>query len=168
MMTRPITILFVAAVFSCSVPALAQSARRGAAAADPDVKELAAYTLTLDTLNKIDRVNKAMIANIQKDPKYAERIKLATELAGLKKKDETTDADDKRIEQIEARIEQLDAATATGEGANTLNGMERRIAGLPPLASALKAEGVTPREYAKFTMAVVQAGFASAGQQLSE
>lgn len=169
MMIRAITILSAVTWLCWSSAALAQAPRRGAAAAaDPDMKELAAYTLTLDTLNKMDRVNKAMIANIQSDPKYTERVKAGKELAELKKKDDTTEAEDKRIEQLEARIEQLDAANDSGGDAKTLTDMERKIAGMPALAGALKAEGVAPREYAKFMMALVQASFALAGQRLAE
>jgi hypothetical protein len=51
----------------CSSPTFAQAARRKAAD-DPDMKELASYTLTMDGLNKVDAANKAMIAAIKKDP----------------------------------------------------------------------------------------------------
>ena len=146
----------------------AQAGRRSSAA-DPDMKELAAYTLTLDTLNRVDRVTKAMIANVQKDPKYAERIKLSKELAELKKKDEPTEAEEKRIETIEARLEQIEQADDQDSGSSdTLTDMEHRIAGLPPLAAALKQEGMAPREYAKFMMAMMQAGFTVAAKQMTE
>jgi hypothetical protein len=166
MPTRLITILSVAALVLAS-PALAQTGRRGTPASDPDMKELASYTLTMETLNRIDRANRAMVASLQKDPKYAERIKLGKELDALKKKDETTDAEDKRIADLEARIEQFDAANDMGGGdAKTLTDLERKISAMPPLAGALKAEGVTPREYAKFTLAILQAGFVVAARQM--
>ena len=165
---RSITILSFTALLVAS-PTLAQ-ARRGAASADPDMKELAAYTLTMDTLNRVDRATRAMAANLQKDPKYAERIKLGKELDALKKKDQTTEAEDKRIEELEARIEQLDNASDKDDDgdAKTLSDMERKIAAMTPLANALKAEGLTPREYAKFMMAMLQAGIAVAAKQMTE
>jgi hypothetical protein len=170
MHNRLATVLSITALLLfCPIVASAQASR---AAADPDMKELAAYTLTMDTLNRIDRANRLMVANLQKDPKYAERIALGKELDALNKKDEPTDAENKRIEQIQARIDQLDAADDQDDDDDgpdqTLSDMERKIAGIAPLAAALKAEGVSPREYAKFTMAMLQAGFAAAGQQMAE
>jgi hypothetical protein len=153
-------------LYSSSI-ASAQTARRSTAA-DPDMQELASYTLTMDTMNRIDRAMRAMAVNIQKDPKYAERIKLKKELDALKKKDETTEAEDKRMEQIEARLEQLDAADDGKDGdTNTLSDMERKIGNMPVMANALKQEGVTPREFAKFSMAMLQGAMTLAGQQMS-
>jgi hypothetical protein len=57
----------IALLLLCSSPTFAQAARRKAAD-DPDMKELASYTLTMDGLNKVDAANKAMIAAIKKDP----------------------------------------------------------------------------------------------------
>jgi hypothetical protein len=159
-MPKPLVTILFALVLAASSPAAAQTV-------DPELKELAAYTLTVDTLNRIDRANKAMLVNIQNDPKYGERIKLGKELDALKKKEETTEADDKRIEELEARIEKIDAANDDGTEAKTIADMERKIAAMPPFANALKTAGLTPREYAKFTMAMVLAGFAVAGQELS-
>jgi chorismate mutase len=169
MSTRSLISSVAAIALLISSTAHAQAGRRPAAAADPDLKELEAYTLTMDTLNKIDRANRAMIAALQKDPKYAERIKLGQELAALKKKSETTEADDKRIEDIEARIEKFDEANQKDDGpSNTLSDIERKINAMPGMAAALKQEGVTARDYAKFTMAVVQAGFALGAKQMTE
>src|SRR4051794_26861544 len=116
MRTPMVTILSFAALVVCSSPAVAQTGRRSTAAADPDMKELAAYTLTMDTVNKIDRAMHTMMANMAKDPKYAEQVKLQKELDALKKKDETTAAEDKRMEQIEARLEQLEDQSSTDTG----------------------------------------------------
>lgn len=153
----------------CSSSLAQAQAARHSAASDPDMKELASYTLTMDGLARMDRVNKAMFAAMQKDPKYAERIKLGKELADLKKKDETTEAEDKRIEQIEARIEQLDESNSSADtsDAQTLGDMEKKIASIPFMSAALKQEGVSPREYAKFTMAMLQASFGLMAKQMS-
>ena len=120
----------LALVVACSTPTFAQSARRNAAA-DPDMKELAAYTLTMDGLNKVDRVNKDIIAAIQKNP-------------GLAPKDDDSVGD-----------------------AKTLSDMEKKINAVPVMATALKQEGMSARDYAKFTMAMMQASFALIGKQMS-
>jgi hypothetical protein len=65
-----LTISSIALLLLCSTGAFAQTARR-TAVDDPDMKELAAYTLTMDAVNKVDAANKAMIAAIRKDPRLA-------------------------------------------------------------------------------------------------
>ena len=130
-MSKPlVTISSIALLFVCSSAAFAQGARRKAAD-DPDMKELAAYTLTMDGLNKVDRVNKDMIAAIKKNPSLAP-------------KDDDSAGD-----------------------AQTLSDMEKKINSMPVMAGALKQEGMSAREYAKFTMAMMQAGFAVVGKQMS-
>ena len=136
--------------------------------ADPDLREMAAYTLTLDTLSKVSRVNQALYAAMKKDPRYAEQAKLRQELDAIQKKDETTEADDKRQEAIEARLEALeksdDDSMNMGDAKN-LDEMAARVQKFQPMLAALKAEGMAPREYAKFVMALIQAGFAAGMQK---
>jgi hypothetical protein len=126
-----VTISSVALLLVCSTSLFAQGARRKAAD-DPDMKELASYTLTMDALNKVDAANKAMIAAIKKDP-------------SLKPKDDDDSAGD----------------------AKTLGDMEKKINGMPVMASALKQAGMSARDYAKFTMAMMQASFALMAKQMS-
>jgi hypothetical protein len=125
-----LTISSLAIALVCSSTISAQGARRKAAD-DPDMKELAAYTLTMDALNKVDAANKAMIAAIQKNP-------------SLKPKDDDAGGD-----------------------AKTLSDMERKINSMPVMASALKQSGISARDYAKFTMAMMQASFAEVAKQMS-
>lgn len=163
----PLVVTALTALLLCS-PASAQTGRRNTAS-DPDMKELAAYTLTMDSLNKIDRVNRDLAAALEKDPKYGERIRIGKELAQLKAKSETTPADDKRIEELEARADKLDEANDAKDSsdAKTLSEMEQKINSIPPMAGALRQEGVSARDYAKFMLAMMQAGFAAAAQQMS-
>lgn len=123
------TISSLAVLLVCSSSASAQARRK--AADDPDMKELAAYTLTMDGLNKVDRVNRDMLAAIKKDP-------------SLKPKDDDASSD-----------------------AKTLGDMEKKMNAIPVFASALKQEGMSARDYAKFTMAMMQAGFALVGKQMA-
>jgi hypothetical protein len=96
-------------------------------------------------------------------------MKLSKELDALKKKEERTEAEDKRVEDLEARIEKLDAANDNDEGpTNTLSDMERKVNSIPYMSAALKQEGVSARDYAKFTMAMVQASFALGAKQMTE
>jgi hypothetical protein len=157
--------LFVAAT---STPLLAQS--------KADEKELAAYTLTLATLKKVVAATRAMSEEMMNDPKYQQLMKfdeqieaLEKELEPLQAKDEPTEADeakmDSLLEQIEKareRKEQAEEAMSSDSpdmnNAQTLDDMERAFAKIGPMTRALKREGLSPREYAKFTMAMLQAG----------
>src|SRR5262247_4655138 len=57
-----------------------QPAAPQSASADPDLKELSAYTLTMDTVDKIDRAMQAVASELKKDPRFAEQARLAGEL----------------------------------------------------------------------------------------
>ena len=125
----------------------------------------------MDTLNKVDRAMRSFAVEIKKDPRYAEATRLEAELKALEKKfqeqeTEPSAADLKRGEAIEARLEVL-----KGEGSlnmsdsQTINDMAAKIQKLPAMASALQREGLTAREFAKFTLAILQAGLAAGLQK---
>src|SRR5688500_8512426 len=94
----------LAVVLSIANPSAQQSAA-SKAQTDADMKELASYTLTLETLNKVDRAMRAAFVEMKKDPRFAEAAKLEAELKALKKKEEPTEADEKRQEELEQRLE---------------------------------------------------------------
>jgi predicted RNase H-like nuclease (RuvC/YqgF family) len=149
-----------------ALPLALGSPQRTAAAADPDLKELSTYTLSMDTLNKVERAMRAMMIEMQKDPKFQEMERAKAELATLKAKEETTDADDKRIEALEARIETLENdGPLNMNNAQTISEMAAAIQKEPRMTAALQREGLTPREYAKFMLAMLQAGFAAGMQK---
>jgi hypothetical protein len=138
------------------------------ASADADLRELAAYTLTMESLNKVVRINEAMYVALKKDPRYGEQVRLQQELDALKKKDETTEAEDKRMEDIGARLEVLEEAnkdTVNMGDAKNITEMAAQVQKFPPLSAALRAEGMAPRDYAKFMLAMIQAGFAAGLQK---
>lgn len=135
--------------------------------ADADMKELATYTLTMETLNKVDRATRAMMADIKNDPRYIEEQKLKTEMDALRKKDEPTDADQKKIEELEAKLEALESRNSLNVAdANTIDEMAARFQKEPIMVNALKREGLTAREYSKFLLASLQAGVAAAVQKM--
>jgi hypothetical protein len=130
---------------------------------DADAKEIAAYRLTNDGLNKVRTANRAMIVEVRKDPKFQELARIEAEAKALEEKDERTEADDKRLEELNAKQEQLSEAYSgvSLNDAKTLTDMEKRIAQFAPMANGLRAAGMPPREYAKFTLALLQAGMAA-------
>jgi hypothetical protein len=151
-----------ALVVSLAVPAF-----QAAKPADADLRELSTYTLTLDTLNKVDRAMRGMMVEMRKDPKFQEIQRLQAELEALKKKDETTEAEDRRVETLGQRIEELEseASPLRMNDAATISEMAAGIQKEPRLAGALRREGLTPREFSKFMLAMLQAGFAAGMQK---
>jgi hypothetical protein len=144
----------------------AQGARPGEA----DLKELANYKLTMATVEKVKVATRAMIAEIKKDPKYQQLLKLEAEIEALEKKDERTDAEDEKLAALNEQKDKLetsaDSPLSLGQ-ADSLTEMEAGIRKSPPIANALQSAGMTPREYATFMMAMIQAsmvaGFKKAG-----
>ena len=134
---------------------------------DPDLKELSTYTLTMDTLNKADRAMRAAMAEVKKDPKFQEVQKLKAELEAIQKKDDPTEAEQTRAETIERRIDELEEQVTpmNMKDASTISEMAASIQKEPRVANALQREGLAPREFAKFMMAMIQAGFAAGMQK---
>jgi hypothetical protein len=149
------------------VVSLAMPAAQSPKPMDADLKELSAYTLTIDTLNKVDRAMRGVMVEMKKDAKFQELQRLQGELDALKKKDDTTEEEDRRIETLGLRIEELEseANPLRMNDAATISEMAAMIQKEPRLAGALQREGLTPREFSKFMLAMIQAGFAAGMQK---
>ena len=144
--------------------AVAQTAAQG----DADTKEVAAYRLTTDNLARAAAATRAMVAELQKDPKFQQIAKLGAEIDALEKaveaKEEPTDAELEKLAALKAQYEELEQSFSAGISmgdSDTLSDMERNIASFPILANSLRAAGMTPREYAKFTMALFTSAMAA-------
>jgi hypothetical protein len=148
-----IVCVVIAAVMSAAPAA-------GQAGQDADAKEISSYRLTMDVVNKVAAATRVMITELKKDPKFQEAAEVDAEIEAIEKKETTTEADDARLEKLNARKEELSKAMeglSMGD-ADTLSDMEARIRQVPPLMAGLRAASLTPRDYAKFTMAALQAG----------
>jgi hypothetical protein len=134
---------------------------------DPDLKEMSTYLLTMETLNKVDRAMRSVIVELKKDPRFQESERLEAELEKLRAKEEPTEADEKRIEAIEQRQEELEktANPVNWNNAKTLNEMAAAVQKFPPLMNALQREGLSAREFSKFMLGMIQAGFAAGMQK---
>jgi hypothetical protein len=128
---------------------------------DADSKEIAAYRLTGTGLTKVVNVNRTLIQQMLQDPNVREAEKIGAEIEALEKKDSPTEADDKRLQDLRVKQEQLEDSSDNplGGDTRTLSEMEARIKKYPPLTQALQKEGMPPREYAKFWLAFIQAAF---------
>jgi septal ring factor EnvC (AmiA/AmiB activator) len=145
-------------LFCIVCPVLASGAQK---TDEADSKEISAYKLTTAGLAKVVNVNRALIQQMLQDPKVKEAEKVSAEIDALEKKDQLSDAEEKRLKELRARQEQLEDSTDNplGGDAKTLSEMEGRIKKYPPLVQALQKEGMSPREYAKFWLAFIQAAF---------
>ena len=152
-----------------AISLLASPSQAARSRADADLKELSTYTLSMETLHKVDRAMRTFAVEMKKDPKYQEAMKLEADIKALEKKfqeTEPSDADQKRLEDMEARLEALkDDGSLNMNDANTISDMAAKIQKFPPMVSALQREGLTAREYAKFMMAMLQAGLAAGFQK---
>lgn len=144
------------------VGAASQAAAQGRRTAqnDADMAELAAYRLNTATLQKVTVALQNFQKALEADPKYKSYMAAQKELEALRAKDEPTEADDRRIEALEQEIEKTSREMDGGD-AQTLGDMERAIARMPYMPDALAKSGLTPREYAKFSLAMLQAGMAA-------
>lgn len=128
---------------------------------DADAKEIASYRLTSAALAKVVNVNRAMLIQMQQDPKVQEALKVDKAIEALEAKDELTEAEQKQLDALRERQDQLEDSADNPLGGDTksLGEMEARIKEYPPLMQALQKEGMAPREYAKFWLAFIQAAF---------
>ena len=149
-----------ALLVACLVPSALWA--QGSKLDDADAKELASYRLTMDTVNKVAAATRAMMTELKQDPQFQKLQKIEAELEALNKKEEPTDADVQRMEALAAEKEKLEEAHDLNLGsANSLDEMEAQISKTPVMARSLQKAGLTPREYSKFMMAMVQAAFAA-------
>jgi hypothetical protein len=135
---------------------------------DADAKEVASYRLTMEAVNKMALAMRAAADEAKKDPRYQELGRVKSELDTLRKKDEPSEAEQARIEELSTKEEQLEKQIE-GPGlfndANTLDEMEKAVRKEPLLSGALAKAGMPPREFAKFTVAMIGASFAAGMQK---
>lgn len=157
---RTLAVVSALAFAACPALARAQSAS--------DDKELASYRLTTAGLDKVARVYRDMAAELQKDPRYQELAKVEAQIKALEAKDSLTDAEQKELDDLNERSEKLsDDQSGAGDlgDAKTIDEMAARIKTFAPLSSALSKEGMSPHEYAVFSLALMQAGMAAGMQK---
>jgi hypothetical protein len=127
---------------------------------DPDAREIAAYRLSMEAVNKVAAATRVTIAELKKDPRYQEAAQLDAQIKAIQKKEETTPADDAKLEQLEAR---KDAVSESLQGlsmdnAASLSDMEAQLRKVPAMMAGLRAANLSPREYATFMLSALQAG----------
>ena len=130
-------------------------------AVDPDAKEMADYRLTMTGLQQFAQVMKALAVSLPKNPTFQKIEKLKAEQKAIENKEEPSDAEIERAEKLEEEIDALeDAMDFNISDAKTLAEMEARLKKSPELTSALRSAGLSARDYAKMTFALIGAAFA--------
>jgi hypothetical protein len=148
-------VLYMSVAVSAQVPG----------ANDPDAKELAAYRLTIPTLDKVMQATKLMVEAAKSDPRIAKRAALNAEIKKLEDKDELSDAEQARLEQLQAEAERAEESLFSGADSKTLSDMAAAMQREPLFAKGLAAAGLSAREYSKFLLAYFQAGMVAGMMQ---
>lgn len=144
-----------------TAPAAAQA---GSAAAD--TREVQAYRLTMPKLNQMNQAMADIYRQREADPAYKRLQSKKKELAALREKDEPTDAELERIDQLAAEIEEAEQAEDGSEDKDqSLSAMAQRMAAEPRVAGALKRASLAPREAATMQLALLQVAFAVGMQE---
>ena len=132
---------------------------------DRDVQELRQYRLTMPKVKQMAAATLAYAQAQARDPRVQARSQREKELTALEAKSEArlTQAEQKRIEELRAKLEAEDAEAARrGDDVEpkTLGDMARRIEREPDLANAIRSTGLTTREYSLLTLSFFNAMFA--------
>lgn len=131
-----------------------------------DERELQSYRLTMPKLKQLTQVYASLARVMRQDPKLQRMGTLRAEYEALERKDELSEADERRIEALSLEIERLDEAIdlegpagALSQG-RTIGEMAQAIDAHPQLSSAVKSAGLSSREFATLQLALMQASFA--------
>lgn len=148
------SIVVALAAISIAFPAVAD-AQRGSApapAANPDLAEYRAFRLTLPMLARVEAAMRSFTTAILNDPAYKPLIAAQREHDALERKSERTPKEDERMEALKAKLDASPLGLGAGpdpDSDQSLDELEAEIAKFPPMANALRANGITPRDYLK-------------------
>jgi hypothetical protein len=101
-----------------------------------------------------------MMVEMKKDPTFQDVARIEAEINALEKKDELTQAEQERLDGLIAKKEALEDSMGglSMSSARTLDDMVAQIKKIPPMMAGLEAAELSPREYSKFMLSMLQAG----------
>ena len=138
----------------------------GLVAAADDAKEVQSYRLSMPVVQKLGAVYKVAAAEEAKDPRKQQLAKKKAELKALESKEEPTEAEQQRmsvlVDEIERLEQEADAGTSSADNPKSLSEMAAKVDSVPALAAAVRAAGMTSREFATAQLALLQTGLAHA------
>ena len=124
---------------------------------DADMREIAAYKLTLPAIQKFQKAMGYIRDEAMKDPHYKKQLTLKADIKALEKKEERTEAEDTKLESMREELQQLEEKDDRGAKAETLADMAALADKMPIVANALRKAGLSSREYAVFSFALFSA-----------
>jgi hypothetical protein len=159
--------LFVAALAAVVLTAAPAPATAQGGAGQRDAAEVKAYRLTMDDIRKLAAASEAIGKAIAADPRYKEEQSVRQEIAALEKKDELSPADEKRLEELQGKLEKIEAKNSDRKNPETLDEMAKQIESEPAMANAIKSAGMTPRQYSLVMLVTAQSMMAHGFQKAS-
>lgn len=139
-----------------TAPAIAQGNTSAA-----DTREVQAYRLTMAKLKQLNQVMADLQRQRETDPASQPLRNKKRELATLSEKDDPSDAERERMDQLEAEIQEAEQAEEGAEDRDqSLSALAQRMAAEPRVAAALKRASLAPREAATMQLALFQVAFA--------
>lgn len=124
-----------------------------------DLQEVLDYRLSMTSLKQIEAVYAALAAEMQKDPEFRKLRTLRREYERLSDKDELTEAEAGRLEELEAELEALEESEDERsplpdlDDSSSLDELTQQIQNEPLLAAAVAKAGMKPREFATAQLA---------------
>lgn len=126
-----------------------------------DTREVLAYRLTLPKLKQLNAALADLSRQRESDPAAQQLARKKKELEALSAKDELTEAEQARIEQLEREIEEAEDPDAGDDSAQSLTAMAGRMQADPRTAAALKRAGLAAREAATLQLSFLQTALAA-------
>lgn len=106
-------------------------------------------------LDQAEAVAKAFSANVEKDPRMKRRLDAQREIAVLENKDDPTEAEQQRLDELQAIVG--DEPVDLGINGGSLSEISAQLTKIPAMSAALKTAGMPARDMAKFVVTAVQA-----------
>ena len=110
-------------------------------------------------LRKMATAGENIAKAVANDPRFKAEQALKQEISALEKKDELTDAESEKLDDLRAKLEEMEEKNSGSSDANaeTLDEMARRIEREPLMAKAIRDAGLSPREYTLLSLVTFQA-----------
>lgn len=159
-MWRRIAVAAAVAAVSLAAAPVREARAQGATQLNRDAEEVKNYRLTMAKIHQLAKASEALARAMQADPRYQAHQKLKGEIDALEKKDELSEAESNRLEELRTKLDAMEAendARFDAAGDQSLDGLAKRIESEPVMAGAIRSAGMTPREYSLVNLALFQA-----------
>jgi predicted phage tail protein len=161
--------LFMTALASLAFTAAPLTSASAQGTNAKDAAELKSYRLTMDGIRKLSAAGEAMQKAIENDPRFKEEASVRKDIEALEKKDELTPAEEKKLDDLRNKLEEIEAKNDKDNDKNrnpeTIDEMAKQIESVPEMAKAIKSAGLSPREYSVLSLVTFQAMMAHGMQK---